>query len=302
MRLPLAMLEVFNAIAEQGSLRGAAQALGLKPSSVSHQLKNLEARIGTPLFIRTTRSVNLTEAGRALMQRSGPAFAQLAEGVESAQSSGHAARGSLKLALPEFAFDLILRDHLPAFHARYPEIQLDLQITDAFRDILDEGFHAGFRIGGRIAPDMIAMPLSPPQPTALVASPGYLDTGAPLATPADLLGQSCLRYRFESSGQLAPWRFLAGDGTEYAVDPPAAVIANASDKLVELALRHMGIAYVLRASCAAALTEGHLLSLLPDHIVTLPALHIYYPQEYRDMVPLRLLIAHLKDAIPQAPE
>ena len=81
MRLPLAPLEVFAAIAQHGSLRAAAEALGIKPSTVSHQLRNLEEQLGTALFIRSTRAISLTEAGRALIRGAGPAFDQLSEAV-----------------------------------------------------------------------------------------------------------------------------------------------------------------------------------------------------------------------------
>lgn len=87
MRLPLSTLEVFNAIAQEGSLRAAAHVLGVKPSTVSHQLKSLEDQLGVALFIRTTRSISLTEAGRVLVRSSGPAFDQLADGLESARTA-----------------------------------------------------------------------------------------------------------------------------------------------------------------------------------------------------------------------
>ena len=104
MRLPLTTLEIFDAIAREGSFKGAANRLGLQPSTVSHQLKSLEEQLGTALIIRTTRSLCLTESGRALLRGAGPAFDQLANAVESAKSTGHAAWGKLRLAIPEFAY------------------------------------------------------------------------------------------------------------------------------------------------------------------------------------------------------
>lgn len=293
MRLPLAMLEVFNAIAQEGSLRGAAEALGLKPSSVSHQLKNLEERIGTPLFIRTTRSVSLTEAGRALARSAAPAFEQLADGVESARSTGHEARGTLKLVLPEFVFDLLLRDHLPTFQRRYPEITVELLLTDALSNILDEGRHAGFRLGGMIAQDMVATRLTEALPTCLVASPNYLAHHPMPQTPEDLLTHNCLRYRFPSSGQFAPWLFKGPEG-DYPVEVVGTVTSNSVAAMMSLAERDMGIAYAFRASCARPLADGRLIEVLPDQGAILPGVHIYYPQEYRNMVPLKLFISHLK--------
>ena len=234
MRLPLSTLEVFNAIAREGSMSAAAQALGIKRSTVSHQLKSLEDQLGTALFVRTTRAINLTEAGRALMRASGPAFEQLADGLETARSAGHSARGELKLAAPEFAYQLLIRDQLVTFQEKYPEIKLELSLSDALSDILQQGLHAGFRLGGLVAQDMIAKLLTEPLISATVASPAYLGKHGVPQTPTDLLNHNCLRYRFQSAGQLAPWAFTGPEGG-YAVDAPGSLIANSMPVTIEMA-------------------------------------------------------------------
>ena len=248
MRLPLSTLEVFAAIARHGSLRAAADQLGIKPSTVSHQLKALEEQLGTALFIRTTRSVNLTEAGRALMRGAGPAFEQLSEAVESARSVGHAARGSLKLAMPEFAYCLLLGPALRSFCQCYPEIEVELSLTDALSDILGEELHAGFRLGDRIAEDMVAVRLTPPLPLTVAASPGYLEAFGRPAFPKDLLDHSCIRYRFQSAGRVAPWRFQGADG-EYSVDVRGKLIVNTLPASVDLASQGLGFVYTFRDYC-----------------------------------------------------
>mgnify|MGYP000459214076 CR=1 FL=1 len=294
MKLPLATLEVFNAIARESSLRGAAQALGVKPSTVSHQLKKLEEHIGTALFIRTTRSISLTEAGRALARSTGPAFTQLSEGLYSAQTAGHDARGSLKLALPEFAYFLLVRDKLAGFQKQYPEIEVELSMTDTMSDILDEGLHAGFRLGGLIAQDMVAINLSGPLKVAVVASPEYLNKQGVPQTPKDLLNHNCLRYRFPGSEQLAPWIFEGIDST-YPVEVRGNLIASSSPATIDLARQGLGLTYTFRDYCTDALASGELVEVLSEHQIRLPSMNIYFPREYRMMVPLRLFIEHLKD-------
>ncbi len=294
MRLPLSMLEVFNAIAQQGSLSAAAQELGLKRSTVSHQLKNLEDRLGTALFIRTTRSINLTEAGRALVRSSGPAFEQLSDGVESAQTVGHGARGTLKLAIPEVAYHLLIREMLAPFQQRYPEIEIELLLTDALSDVLGEGLHAGFRIGGLIAQDMVAISLTGPLTTAVVASPKYLKQNGTPESPNELLQHNCLRYRFQSSGQIAPWTFSGPEG-DYQVNVRGSLVANSSPVTVEMAARGLGIAYTFRDSCLDALETGQVKELLKGHRISIPGINIYFPREYRSMTPLRLLVQYLKE-------
>jgi len=208
MRLPLATLEIFDAIAREGSFKGAANRLGLQPSTVSHQLKTLEEQLGTALIIRTTRSLSLTEAGRALLRGAGPAFEQLADAVDSARSTGHAARGSLRLAMPEFVYKLYVGPTIQSFRAAYPEIDLEMSFTEAFSDILGEELHAGFRLGDRIAQDMVAVRLTPPLKLAVLASPKYLERRGKPGKPGDLLTHDCIRYRFQTSRQIAPWSFV----------------------------------------------------------------------------------------------
>lgn len=296
MRLPLATLEVFNAITQEGSLSAAALVLGIKRSTASHQLKNLEKRIGTALFIRTTRSISLTEAGRVLAQSSNPAFEQLTNGLENARTAGQSTRGTLKLAIPEFVYHLLISKPLLSFQELYPEIEIELILADAWSDILKEGLHAGFRLGGLIAQDMVAISLTDPMMTAVVASPAYLEKHGTPEHPLDLLEHNCLHYRFPSSGQLAPWVFSGPDG-EYPVEVRGSLIANSLPVAIELATQGLGVGYTFREYCADALTGGQLKEILTEHRVSMPSVNIYFPQEYRSLVPLRLFIQHLKQTV-----
>ncbi len=293
MRIPLSKLEVFDAIVRAGNLRGAATLLGLKASTVSHQLKGLEEMIGAALFIRTTRSISLTEAGRALAKSAAPAFEQLTDGLESARTAGHAARGALRLAITDLADHLLVRKTLASFAEEYPEIEIELSMTDALSDILGEGLHAGFRLGGMVAQDMIAIALTGPLATVVAASPAYLAIYGTPQTPADLLNHNCLRYRFPSSRQVAPWTFGGPDGA-YQVEVNGRLIANSSPVINEYALQGMGLTFTFRDYCADALDTGQLTEVLSEHVIAMPAVNIYFPREYRTMLPLRLFIDHLK--------
>ena len=156
-RTPLNGLEVFLAISAQGSLRRAAEVLGVRSPAVSYQLKALEDRIGTALFIRTTRSIELTDAGRSLLTRAQPAMTELGEALEDARTAGAARKGTLRLTLPYVAYQLTVARKLAAFQNAYPEIELELSFNEAFEDIAAEGFHAGVRLGDLICEDMIAV-------------------------------------------------------------------------------------------------------------------------------------------------
>jgi len=294
MRLPLSTLEIFNAIAREGSMAAAALALGIKRSTVSHQLKSLETALGVSLFVRTTRSINLTEAGRVLARTSGPAFEQLAHGLESARVEGHTARGALKLAVPELIYHLILKKHLASFQTLYPEIKIELSLTDDLSDILKEGLHAGFRLGGLIAQDMVAIKLSEPLTSCVLASDAYLETRGTPSHPQDLLSHNNLHYRYQSSGQLAPWLFSDEEG-DFPVIANGSFVSNSLPSIIDMAIQGLGITYCIRQYSEQYIKQGQLTEILSDYNVKLPSIHIYFPQEYRAMIPLQLLTQHLKD-------
>lgn len=296
MRLPLPTLEIFDAIAREGSFKGAAKRLGLQPSTVSHQLKTLEEQLGTALFIRTTRAISLTEAGRALQRGAAPAFDQLSDAVDSARSVGHAPRGSLRLAMTDFVFAMHVGAALPSFRESYPEIEIEMAFTDALTDLLGEELHAGFRLGDRIAPDMVAVRLTRSEPLAVLASPAYLERHGTPQTPADLLDHDCVRYRFSTSGRIAPWTFTE-DNTDYTVDVSGKIIANTLPSVVDLAKSGHGLIYTFRDFCAKDIKSGELVSVLSPYIGQTPGTYIYFPREYRNMVPLRLFVDHLKSVI-----
>ena len=293
MRLPLPTLEIFDAIAREGSFKGAANRLGLQPSTVSHQLKTLEEQLGTALIIRTTRSLSLTEAGRALERGSGPAFDQLAEAVETARSVGHAPRGALRLAMTDFAYEFYVAVALPSFRATYPDIVIEMQFTDALTDLLAEELHAGFRLGDRIDPDMVAVRLSRSEPLAVFASPAYLKARGTPETPADLLAHDCIRYRFPTSRQIAPWTFIR-DQESYTVEVKGALVANTLPSVVQMATQHHGLIFTFKEYCAQHVKNGALVQVLEDHVGESPGTYVYFPREYRNLVPLRLFVDHLK--------
>lgn len=296
MRLPLPTLEIFDAIAREGSFKGAANRLGLQPSTVSHQLKTLEAQLGTALIIRTTRSLSLTEAGRALLRGAGPAFDQLADAVESARSVGHAPRGALCLAMTDFVYELYVSQALESFRSTYPDIEIEMAFTDALTDLLSEELHAGFRLGDRIAPDMVAVRLSQSEPLAVLASPRYLERRGIPNAPAELLKHDCIRYRFPTSRQIAPWTFI-DQSQDYTVEVTGPLIVNTLPAVVDLALKGHGLIFTFRDYCADQITQGTLVPVLQDHLGNTPGTYIYFPREYRNMVPLRLFIDHLKSSV-----
>src|SRR5579871_1523347 len=239
-KLPFGGLEVFLAVAEQGSLRAAAAALDVEPPAVSYRLKALEERLGVSLFARTTRSVRLTDAGRALLTRVQPAMTELGSALEESRAIGRTAKGRIRITLPYVAYELAIAPRLAGFHKRYPDIQLDLAFDEAFVDIVAEGYHAGVRMGDQIHEDMLAVRLTPPLQEAFFAAPSYFKGRSRPKHPRDFLEHNCILYRFIGSRRIAPWPFRSAEGPA-SVHVQGNLIVNSTSALIHAARAGLGI-------------------------------------------------------------
>src|SRR3974390_2781102 len=167
-------VEAFLCVAQHHSFRRAAAELGVTPSAVSQAVRALEARIGAALFIRTTRSVGLTEAGERFISRAKPAFEELVAASEAARDLGQRPTGLLRLSVARAIVPLILEPVIASFRQPYPEIELEIAASDEMVDLAAGGFDAGIRLGQFIAPDMVVVRLTQPFPFVVVSSPDYL--------------------------------------------------------------------------------------------------------------------------------
>ena len=292
MRPSMNGIEIFLTIVREGSLRAAARSLGLGASAVSHRLKTLEQEIGVDLFTRTTRSIELTEAGQAMLNRAGPAFSEIAEAVESAREVGGAKKGTLRLTLPWSAYKIVLAPLLSDFQKTYPDIRLDMSFDEALVDVVRDGFHAGVRLGDRLTDGMVATRLTPPMMAAYSATPSYLSEHGRPQHPRDLMRHKCIRYRFVSANRIADWRFLV-DGQVIVVDPPASLVFDGFQPVVQAACAGHGIGWSLRPVIADELASGVLESVLEPYVTEHPPFYIYYPEQNRRLELLRLLIDFL---------
>ena len=160
-------------------------------------------------------------------------------------------------------------------------------------DILGEGLHAGFRLGDRVTPDMVAVRLTHPLKLAVLGSPDYLARRGIPSAPTDLLDHNCIRYRYQTSGRIYPWTFR-GDEGEFHVDVNGNLVANTLPAVIDLATSGLGLAYTFRDFGAREVANGSLVSVLEEQSLQVPSIYAYFPAEYRAMVPLRLFLDHLK--------
>ena len=285
-------VEVFLAAAEHRSFRKAATALGVTPSAISQAVRALEARIGTTLFTRTTRSVGLTEAGERFFARAKPAFEELVAASQAARELGERPTGLLRLAVPRAVVPTLLEPLLASFCEAYPEIEVEIAASEAMVDLATGGFDAGVRLGQFIAADMVAVPLSPPFRFIVVGSPDYFARREPPRNPEDLRGHACLRLR-RSAGTLASWSFIEhGKKIEVVVSGP--MIANDFVTMLGAAIEGVGLAQMPGPVAAKALAEGKLVQVLEPYAAMTPGVFLYYPSRRHMLPKLRAFIDHVK--------
>ncbi|MER8533051.1 LysR family transcriptional regulator [Mesorhizobium sp. M1005] len=287
-------IEAFLAVARRRNFRRAAADLGVTPSAVSQAVRALEARLGTPLFVRTTRSVGLTEPGQRFLDRAGPAFEEIVAAGEAARDIGQRPTGLLRLSVPRAIVPLMLEPLLASFCQAYPEIELEIAVSDQMVDLATGGFDAGIRLGQLIAADMVAVRLTPPFSFVVVGSPDYLERYGRPERVDDLRHHACLRLR-RSNGAIAPWSFIDGNGAiEAVVSGP--LIAHDYSTLVGAAMRGVGLAQTPRPLAEGLIAEGKLQSVLDSVATTTPGVFLYHPGKRQVLPKLRAFIDHLKSA------
>jgi DNA-binding transcriptional LysR family regulator len=285
-------VEAFLSVARHRSFRKASAELGVTPSAISQAVRALETRVGAALFIRTTRSVGLTQAGERFLSRAKPAFEELVAASEAARELGQRPTGLLRLAVPRAVVPLILEPMIASFCQAYPEIEVEIAASAELIDIAREGFDAGIRLGQFIAPDMVAVRLTPPFPLAVVGSPQYLRGRKRPERIDDLKDHACLRMR-RSDGSIAPWQFIdANKAADAIVAGP--LIAHDHPTLLGAAIHGLGLAQLPGPVARAAIADGRLEAVLTRFAVTMTGLFLYHPGKRQVLPKLRAFIEHVK--------
>lgn len=285
-------LTEFLAVAEAGSFRAAAARLRVTPAAISQAVKALEARLGVPLFLRTTRSVAITEAGASLLARLRPATAEIEGALDGLSALRNQPAGMLRLSVPRIALDLVVLPLLPRFHREYPAIKVEIDVNDASVDLMECGFDAGIRIGGYIERDMVAVRLTRDFHWCVVGSPEYLATHGTPRRPKDLLEHECIGYRFPSAKAVYRWQFRE-KGREFSVDTTGSLVVNDHLSMISLAKAGVGLAYTADLVAARELAAGTLQPVLQPYLPTTQGLLLYFPSRSQTQPKLRAFIDFL---------
>jgi DNA-binding transcriptional LysR family regulator len=290
-------LNALIAVARAGGFRDAARASGASASALSEAVRRLEAQLGVRLFNRTTRSVVPTEAGLSLLDRLGPALAEVEAALDVVNGFRDRPAGLLRLNVPVSAARLILPAIIPRFLAAYPGIRMEIVAEESFVDVLAAGCDAGIRYDERLEQDMIAVPIGPRlQRFAAAASPAYLDRRGRPQHPSDLLGHACLRGRF-ASGAMLPWEFERG-GELVRVDPKGPLIVRiggATDLSVDAAIAGTGIVGLFEDWLRPHFESGALEPVLEPWWQSFSGPFLYYPGRRLVPAPLRAFIDFIRN-------
>jgi DNA-binding transcriptional LysR family regulator len=286
-------LVAFLAVARERSFNRAAAQLGVSASALSHTIRKLEERVGVRLLTRTTRSVSTTEAGERLLRTIGPHFDEIRRALEGLSALRDKPAGTIRITSATHPAETILWPVVAALLPQYPDIHVEISVDDAMRDIAEERFDAGVRLGEQVARDMIAVRIGPDVRMAVIGAPSYFERYGHPRTPDDLAGHNCINLRLRTLGGLYAWEFEK-DGRELKVRVEGQLAFNDGHLIIEAARAGLGLGYVFSDTVEADLAGGSLIPVLSDWTPPFAGYHLYYPSRRHQSPAFALLLDALR--------
>jgi DNA-binding transcriptional LysR family regulator len=292
-------MAAFVRVVEEGGFSAAGRTLGLTPSAVSKLIGRLEDRLGARLLHRTTRRINLTHEGVAFYQRSVRILREIKEAEDAITQLHVAPRGTLRVnAAVAFATYQIV-PLMPEFLERYPEVHLELTVTDRVVDLIEEGVDVAIRTGALIDSSLISRQLAEDH-RLICGAPAYLDRHGVPQTPDDLADHNCLAW-IGNQGGLNDWPFDGPDGP-YTVTVSGNAEVNSGETLYEMTLAGLGLARMAEFRVGADIAAGRLVPLLLDHHRAVPLpIHVVYPHRRHLLPKVRTFVDFLALKFTPAP-
>ena len=275
-------------VAEARSFTVAAGQLGISQSGLSRAIGRLESALGVRLLHRTTRNVSLTPDGRQFVEHCAPLLSGLEDAERRLGDRPSTPAGVLKLTAPSMFGRKVLVPLAGQLMATHPQLQFELVLNDRLVDLVEEGFDAALRTGPISDVRMVARPLRPLH-WVTVASPAYIARHGQPATVEALQDHACLAVRNLRSGRLVDWQFRDGQGQLREFTPPARMVFDSGDPLVEGALAGIGIVQVMDFAVADALADGRLQRVLQPFEGRSRVLSLVYPPSRQASPKLQVL-------------
>lgn len=290
-------LTVFHCVVKHASYARAADELTLSPSGISRIISRMEERLGTRLVQRTTRKLALTEAGAAFHARTAQILMDLSDAESFVQEATVRPRGNLRITAPVVFGQLYITPLLNGLLERFPDISIDLSLTDRMVDLIEEGIDLAIRIGQLTDSRLIARRLCGNR-RVLVASPAYL-VGRPLPThPSQLARHDCVL--FTGFSRPRDWKLIGPDGP-VSVSVSGRVASNNVDTLTAAAKQGLGITFGATLSAGPALVSGELVRVLPTYEFEPTAIFAVYPSARQLSPKVRAVVDFLVATLTDPP-
>ncbi len=290
-------LVIFTSVVRHGSFAKAADEHELTPSAVSKLVSRLEEHLGVRLLQRTTRKLALTDVGQSFHARAVQILADLAEAEAEVSMASLRPRGVVRLSAPTVFGRLYVAPLLSTLLQRFPDLSIDLNLSDRFVDLVEEGVDLAIRIGTLSDSRLVARRLCANR-RLLVAAPSYLELHGRPETPADLARHECLI--FTGLNRPREWQLVGRDGL---VSAPvnARLASNNAEALVEAALDGLGIAMGATFATHGALRSGALVRVLPEYEFEPTAMFAVFPSARQLSLKVRAVVDLLSAAFADPP-
>lgn len=286
----------FVAVARERSFTKAAARLGTSQSTLSSTIKELEARLGVRLLTRTTRSVAPTEAGERLFHSLVPRFEEIEADLASLVAFRDKPSGTVRITLSDHALQTTVWPKLQPLLGDYPDVCVELYSDNGLKNIVEERFDAGVRLGESIDRDMIAVRIGPDWRLVAVASPEYFSRHPVPTAPQDLVDHDCINMRQATFGGLYAWEF-ARDGRDLRVRVEGQLTFNSSIPMIEAAISGFGIAYIPENLVSQHIAKGCLRLVLDDWSPPFAGYHLYYPSRRQLSPAMAVIVEALRHRI-----
>ncbi|WP_248796509.1 LysR family transcriptional regulator [Pseudomonas sp. MWU13-2105] len=286
-------MAIFVRVVERGSFSAVARELRTSQPTVSKILKALETELGGKLIARSTRQLSLTDEGQRYYAQCRQILAAVDNAEHSFQSGREQVAGSLRIGSSVSFGRLLIASRLPDFLARYPQLDIDLQLNDQNQDLVEEGLDVSLRIGELGDSTLIARRIGDTR-RVTVASPAYLTRRGEPQTPGQLSEHNCLQFNLLSSQNL--WHYEK-DGQRYSVRIKGNAQSNNSEAIREMVLGGLGVALSPVWLFAEDLEAGRVAAILPGYQTQSLPIHAVFPANRRQSARVKAFVDYMSDAL-----
>jgi DNA-binding transcriptional LysR family regulator len=290
----LGSIELFCLAAEEGSFTAAALSAGVTPAAVSRSVSRLEERLGTRLFVRTTRSIRLTEGGRSYYEQCRQALTQLVDAEREVMGKQQEPSGILRISLPTTYGHHRLLPLLPEFRGLYPKVQVEVHLSNRNIDFVAEGYDMAVRVRAQPDSTLIARPLEDAR-LVVVATPEYLARAGTPMTLDDLAQHECIQFELPSSGRRITWLFNEGNKEREVLTGGGYLCADDVLGGVTLAKHGAGLFQTYRFIVERELAAGSLREVLQPFAGRSRPFTLLYPHNRHMPLRLRAFVNFIMD-------